>query len=69
MNTKQILIKKEVGDIKEVSKIMGISSDYTLKILNRPTAKLHHTAINILKKIIEAREKLYEEVKNEIVNQ
>ena len=56
-----ILAKKEIGDINTVAKILGVTHPNADRILKRPNAKLHARAIDALKKIIDAREKLIKE--------
>ena len=63
MDTKQILEKKQYGDIKSVAEILNVNYPNVQIILRRPNSKLHTKAVNALAKIIEAREKIIQEEK------
>lgn len=71
MDTKQILEKKQKGDIKLVAEILDVSDENARKILNRPNAKMHKRAITALEKIIIDRERTLQEAKlqqEELIN-
>lgn len=65
MNDKsKILEKKEQGDLKVIAAMMGITKFNAFNLLNRPRAKRHPEAIKALEKVIEAREQLIAQSRN-----
>ncbi len=57
MDSKQILNKRRTGDIGLVADILGESYQNTWQILRRENSGKHKKAIQILKTIIDDREK------------
>ena len=58
MTEKQIIEKKNVGDIKLIAEMLGISQANASITLKRPKSKKFKKAIAALRQIIEAREAL-----------
>lgn len=54
----KLLEKKELGDIKVVARILGLSQNHVSKILSRPKSKRYQTVIESLGKVIQSREDL-----------
>lgn len=65
MTEKQVLEQKKFGDIKIVAEIIGETDNNTRQILRRPTSKKYKKAINVLRMLIESRQKLAKEVNTE----
>jgi len=55
MDRKQIILQRQIGDIRTVANIIGESYQNTDKILRRTNSKKHDRAVEILVKIIEHR--------------
>jgi uncharacterized Zn finger protein len=62
MTEKQIIEKKNYGDMKLMARMLGISQSNATMILSRPNSKKYQEAIEALKKIIEAREALMAQI-------
>lgn len=66
MNTKQIISKKSYGDLSLVAQILTkklnryVSSRNAGKMLEREGSKYHDDAVDALRQVIEAREKVLE---------
>lgn len=58
MTKQEILEKIQHGDYVTVGKMLGISSVYAKKLIDRDNAKKHHLAIKALREVIETREAL-----------
>ena len=64
---KQIIEKKQYGDINLVAQILTkktgryISTNYVTQILKRPKTKLYPDAVQALKQVINSREQLISE--------
>lgn len=58
----QVLEKKKFGDIKIVAEIIGESHGNTQQILRRPNSKKHKKAMDVLRKLVESRQQLADEV-------
>jgi len=66
MNEKsKLLAKKKSGDLKVVAEIMGITQFNAFNLLNRPRAKRHQEAMDVLARVIENRERLINESKTQ----
>jgi len=63
-NKNKLLAKKKHGDLKVVAEIMGITPFNAFNLVNRPRAKRHQEAIDILAQVIENRDRLIEESKS-----
>jgi hypothetical protein len=67
LSEKQILEKKQYGDIQVIAKVLSnkagkyISTTYTTQILSRPESKHYKNAIEALRQIVEHREQLIQE--------
>lgn len=67
LSEKQIIIKKQNGDLNIVARMLTkkldkyISPQNAGKLIERENAKNHKIAIDCLRKVVEAREKLIEE--------
>lgn len=57
----KFILKKRIGDIPLVAQMIGETSGYTAKLLQRPGAKKHQKAVDALAKIIEVRENIISE--------
>lgn len=58
MDTKQILEKKQIGDVVTVANMLKVNYSNADKILRRPNSKRHEQAMMALKQIVETRESL-----------
>jgi len=67
ISEKQILEKKQYGDIQVIAQVLSnktgqyISTTYTTQILRRPESKHYKDAIDTLRDIVEHREQLISE--------
>lgn len=61
----KLLAKKKHGDLKVVAEIMGITPFNAFNLVNRPRAKRHQEAMNVLAQVIENRERLIKESKTQ----
>lgn len=67
MEEKQILEKKQYGDIQVIAQVLSnksgkyISTGYITQILTRPESQYYKDAIETLRKIVEYREQLIQE--------
>jgi len=68
MDTKQIFLLKQHGDIVIVAKVIGESHANTDRIIRRPNSKKHKKAMSVLAKIIEDREQSMTSAKEMIDN-
>jgi hypothetical protein len=66
MDEKQIIAKKQNGDLKMVCNIMDLSIANVSVILKRPTSKRYPEVVAVLAKVIEARERAVSEVKESL---
>lgn len=66
MNTKQIILKKQYGDLSVVAQILTqklgkyVSPDNASKMLDREKSKHHKDAVEVLRQVVEARERVLE---------
>jgi hypothetical protein len=67
MDEKQIIAKKQIGDLKTVCNIMDLSIANVSVILKRPTSKRYPEVVAVLAKVIEARERAVSEVKESLI--
>lgn len=65
MDSKEILNKKRIGDVRATAELIGETPTYTRLLLNRPGAKKHAKAIEALRKVIAARESVAAEFNKE----
>lgn len=61
MTVEEIKQKKQSGDLKTAGKILGITVYNAYAALNRPGSKYHDLIVNILTKLIEMREIIFNE--------
>ncbi|GAF04654.1 hypothetical protein [Saccharicrinis fermentans] len=66
MTDKQVLKKKKPGDYVEIANLLGLSRDNVRMILKRPTAKRYNIVMNALRKVVELRESMKEQLKAEM---
>lgn len=59
MKLKDILKKKEVGDLKIVAQVIGIDAANARAALRRPGSKYHNKVLVILGNLIHHRESLF----------
>ncbi len=58
MKLKDILKKKEVGDLKIVARVIGIDAGNARVALRRPGSKYHDKVVTVLSNLIHHRESL-----------
>jgi hypothetical protein len=63
MTDKEVLQKKQSGDIITIAQMLGVTKDNADRIIRRPNAKLHKKAITALRLIVETREALINDSK------
>ena len=68
MGAKEILEKKQIGDVNTVAQIIGSSVEGTRRTLERPNSKMYKRAMTALNDVIIAREELITAGKAERVN-
>ncbi len=61
----KLLEKKKNGDLKIIAEIMGITQFNAFNLLNRPRAKRHQEAMDVLARVIESRDRLIKESKTQ----
>lgn len=66
MTDKQIINKRKVGDHVQVANILGITPDVVKVTLLRPNSKRYPEVLLVLRRIVESREKLTQEIKEEL---
>ena len=63
LTEKELLDRKEIGDIKVVAAIIDVDYFNAAKILKRTNSKLHSQAIEALRLVVESRENLIKKAK------
>ncbi|WP_027471609.1 hypothetical protein [Saccharicrinis fermentans] len=65
MTDEQIFKKKRAGDYDEVAKILGLTRDNVRMTLKRPNAKKYNRVMGVLRRIVELRETMQEQLRAE----